>query len=93
MSEFLALHNPNLSSLYIDELVSAYISESAGEDINHDIAFAQMCLETGYLKFGNLVTQDMNNFCGLGAISEKQPGEKFDTMELGVRAHIQHLKA
>jgi hypothetical protein len=35
----------------------------------------------------------MNNFCGLGAISEKQPGEKFDTMELGVRAHIQHLKA
>ena len=33
---------------------------------NSDVAFAQMCLETGFLRFGGLVTMDMNNFCGLG---------------------------
>jgi hypothetical protein len=52
-----------------------------------------MCLETGFLRYGNLVTPDMNNFCGLGAIGPEQNGEHFDTPRTGVRAHIQHLKA
>jgi hypothetical protein len=52
-----------------------------------------MCLETGFLRYGGLVISEMNNFCGLGAIGPGQPGEWFPTVELGVRAHIQHLKA
>ena len=63
------------------------------EHINSDIAFAQMCLETGYLTFGNLVTPDMHNYCGLGAMDAAHPGERFATPQLGVRAHIQHLQA
>jgi hypothetical protein len=78
---------------YIKELALFYIEEAAAEGVNHDIAFAQMCLETGFLHFGGLVTQDMNNFCGLGAIGPGQNGEWFSTPRIGVRAQIQHLKA
>ena len=52
-----------------------------------------MCLETGYLRFGGLVQPDFHNYCGLGAMDAEHPGEKFETEELGVRAHIQHLQA
>ena len=52
-----------------------------------------MCLETGFLRFGGLVTADMNNFCGLGAINAENPGLVFPDEQTGVRAHIQHLKA
>ncbi len=75
---------------YLSEL---YIKESLMEGINSDCAFAQMCLETGYLSFGNLVVPEMHNYCGLGAMDKNHPGEWFSTEELGVRAHIQHLQA
>ena len=74
-------------------LANYYIMECKFEKINSDVAFVQMCLETGFLTFGNLVTQDMNNFCGLGAINSDNPGLKFETEQLGVRAHVQHLHA
>lgn len=70
-----------------------YIEEAAKENINSDCAFAQMCLETGYLGFGNLVVPEMHNYCGLGAMDAEHPGEWFETEQLGVRAHIQHLQA
>ena len=60
--------------------------------INSDIAFVQMCLKQVFA-FGGLVSEDMNNFCGLGAISREEPGLRFPSMEIGVRAHIQHLQA
>ena len=70
-----------------------YIDEAAAESINSDIAFAQMCHETGFLKFGGLVQPEWHNYCGLGAISADQPGCIFETEQLGVRAHIQHIQA
>jgi hypothetical protein len=57
-----------------------------------------MLLETGFLRYGNLVTPDMNNFCGLGATGligpdgEIEKGLVFPDPRTGVRAHIQHLK-
>lgn len=77
----------------VRRLASLYITEAAQEGINSDCAWVQMCLETGFLRFGNLVTPEMNNFCGLGAIDAEHPGERFATEQLGVRAHIQHLHA
>lgn len=70
-----------------------YIQEASEEGINSDVAFAQMCLETGYLRFGNLVQPEFHNYCGLGAMDAEHPGEIFETERLGVRAHIQHLQA
>jgi hypothetical protein len=90
---FLRLNNPEAKPDFVQMLAGTYIEEAADEGVNHDVAFAQMCLETGYLKYGGLVLPEWNNFCGLGAIGPQQPGEVFPDPLTGVRAHIQHLKA
>jgi hypothetical protein len=92
LSAFLQNHNNLLEKTFTDEFALIYREEAAFEGVNHDVAFAQMCLETGFLFFGNLVTPDMNNFCGLGAIDEEHRGESFPDVRTGIRAQIQHLK-
>lgn len=76
----------------VERMAGYYVEESRAEGVNSDVAFAQMCLETGFLRFGGLVTMDMNNFCGLGSIGPGQPGVRFPDERTGVRAHVQHLK-
>jgi hypothetical protein len=93
LSEFLLNNNPDADPIFAEELAALYLEESAIEGINHDIAFAQMCLETGFLRYGGLVKPEMNNFCGLGSLNADHPGESFPSPQIGVRAHIQHLKA
>jgi len=93
MEGFLLRNNPQVDSAYVQVLAQIYIEEAAFEGVNHDIAFSQMCLETGFLRFGGLVQPEWNNFCGLGAIGPEQPGLVFPDPRTGVRAHIQHLKA
>lgn len=93
LTEFIMYMNPELDKQRAMKISSIYIEESEAESINSDIAFAQMCLETGFLSFKGLVKSEMNNFCGLGAIDINNNGIKFETELLGIRAHIQHLKA
>jgi hypothetical protein len=93
LAAFLLSVNPGTEKSFAEDLALFYVEEGAAEGINHDAAFAQMCLETGFLRFGGLVKPEMNNFCGLGSIGPGQPGEAFSTPRIGVRAHIQHLKA
>ena len=93
LADYLLKINADVEEDFIFSLAQYYICESAVEGVNHDVAFAQMCLETGFLKYGNLVTAEMNNFCGLGAIGPEEPGLSFPDVLTGVQAHIQHLKA
>jgi hypothetical protein len=93
MISFLLGANPGADPAYVENLISYYITEAGMEGVNHDIAFAQMCLETNFLRFGGLVSPDMNNFCGLGSTGPGNAGEYFPSPQIGVRAHIQHLKA
>ena len=93
LAAFLLEINTGAEAAYIEELAFIYTDEAAIEGVNHDVAFAQMCLETGFLRFGGLVTPDMNNFCGLGAIGPGQNGVIFPDARTGIRAHMQHLKA
>lgn len=93
LTAFLMYMNPELDQQRVMKISSIYIEESEAESINSDIAFAQMCLETGFLSFKGLVKEDMNNFCGLGAIDINNTGITFENEILGIRAHIQHLKA
>ena len=93
MSSFLLDINPGVDREFVEKLARLYVEEAALEGVNHDIAFAQMSLETGFLRFGNLVTPEMYNFAGLGAIGPGQHGLSFPDPRTGVRAHIQHLKA
>ena len=93
LSDFLLYTNPRAEKGFVENLANLYAEEAAIEGVNHDTAFAQMCLETGFLRFGGLVTPDMYNFCGLGATGPGVPGNRFPDPRTGVRAHIQHLKA
>ena len=99
LAHFLLSNNTKADSDFVRSLAGIYIEEAAVEGVNHDVAFAQMCLETGSLNYGGLVTPDMNNFCGLGSTGVRNPdgkperGNVFPDPRTGVRAHIQHLKA
>jgi hypothetical protein len=93
LARFLGEINPGADRAFVDKLAGYYITEAAAEGVNHDVAFAQMCLETGFLRYGGLVSPEMNNFCGLGSTGPGHPGEVFPEARIGVRAHIQHLKA
>lgn len=76
-----------------EELVKYYYEEAGREGIRPDAAFAQALKETGNFNYGGTVTPDQNNYCGLGTTSATIKGAYFDTAQLGVRAHIQHLLA
>nr|MCR4790855.1 glucosaminidase domain-containing protein [Treponemataceae bacterium] len=89
--DFFMTNNPSADREKVSRLACYYIMECDYEGINSDIAFVQMCLETGFLTFGNLVTVEMNNFCGLGAIDENNRGLSFASEQIGVKAHVQHL--
>lgn len=93
LARFLEENNPGADKTLSARLAAYYVEEAAVEGVNHDVAFAQMCLETGFLRYGGLVSPEMNNFCGLGSTGPGNPGETFPEPRIGVRAHIQHLKA
>ncbi len=84
-------HTEGLSIL--SELPKLYREEGAIEGVNADIAFAQMCVETDFLRFSGLVQANQNNFAGLGGIGDAPEGATFGDIRIGVRAQIQHLKA
>ncbi len=90
---FFLENNPTADRAKVARMAAYYVEEANLEGVNPDVAFMQMCLETGFLRFGGLVTEDMNNFCGLGSIGPGQPGNRFPDERTGVRAHVQHLKA
>ena len=58
-----------------------------------EVAFAQMCLETGYLQYGHDVKIEQFNFAVVGATGNGKEGNTFGKVRLGVEAQIQHLKA
>jgi len=75
------------------DLPTIYREESAIEGVNYDIAFCQMCLETGFLQFDGDVRPEQNNFGGIGAIGNGIRGDSFSDRRIGIRAQVQHLKA
>jgi hypothetical protein len=89
---FLRNNNENALNQFGD-IPKLYREEATLEGVNHDIAFCQMCLETGFLRFGGDIKPQQNNFAGLGGISGGAEAASFSSARIGVRAHIQHLKA
>ncbi|UPA18008.1 glucosaminidase domain-containing protein [Borrelia sp. MN22-0132] len=85
--------NPYLKSEYVKTIAQTYIDEAIIEGINYDIAYAQMLLETGILKFNGIVSKEQHNFSGIGATDNFTKGNSFSNIKEGIRAHIQHLKA
>ena len=69
-----------------------YVEEAKAEGVRADVAFSQAMVETGYLRFGGDVKPDQYNFAGLGATGNGVQGNKFESVRIGIRAQIQHLK-
>lgn len=92
MLMFLKANNESATEPYKD-LPRYYREEALIEGVNHDVAFCQMCLETSYLRFSGSLKPEDNNFGGIGAVSGDSGDISFNDPRIGVRAHIQHLKA
>ncbi len=91
MTAFVRKHNADFDQ----EIAEAYIEVGERYGIRGDIAFCQAILETGWFTFdrGTAVKPSYHNYCGLGVVKLGVTGAKFDTIEEGVTAHIQHLYA
>lgn len=87
--------SPQLPSCTLEELAKIFLEEGKVEGIRGDIAFAQSVKETGYFRYGGIVTPGMNNYAGIGALNGNAAGNaaSFATPREGVRAQVQHLKA
>ena len=92
MRKFLKRHHPKADKKYL-LLPEIYLSEGTKEGVRGDLAFAQALHETNFFKFGGDVLPSQNNFAGIGTTGNGIRGHSFATPQLGVRAHIQHLKA
>lgn len=92
MQVFLKNDNPQ-ALVQFPDIAKLYREEAAIEGVNYDIAFAQMCLETDFLRFGKGVSPAQNNFASLGDADGSPGGASFPSARIGVRAQIQHLKA
>lgn len=68
------------------------VEEAKKEGVRAEVLFAQMMLETGYLKFGGDVDIKQFNFGGLGATGGGVKGNEFPDVRTGIRAQVQHLK-
>lgn len=83
-----------IDSSFVDiEFCERYILEGELEGVRGDIAFFQACFETDHFRFTmNPSCKFGNNFSYLIDPDTEEPLQ-FNSMECGIRAHIQHLKA
>lgn len=94
MVNYIKKRNPETKlNCTVEQLVHLYYVEGEREGIRPDIALCQAIKETGTWGYGGDVIPEQNNYCGLGTTGGGVKGEFFDTPQLGVRAHIQHLLA
>ena len=90
LSAFLEIRNKSLNARF-EAIAADYMRIGEELGIRWDVAYFQMLLETGNLTFTGDVSEEQNNFAGLGATGKKEPGETFPDVATGVKAHLQHL--
>ena len=77
----------------INDFCRILIEEAEVEGVRADVLYAQIMLETNYLRFGGDVSASQCNFGGLGATGGGAAGASFPDVRTGLRASVQHLKA
>ncbi len=90
LTAYLQTRNPRLDQRF-EGVATQYMRHGEALGLRWDIAFFQMILETGALRFGGDVKPSQNNFAGLGASGGGARGESFGDVSTGVKAHLQHL--
>lgn len=93
--------NSSTYGMTLEQFCQLYLEEASAEGVDALVAFSQAIIETGY--FASSKSLNQFNFCGLGATDGGAAGANFNTSEfgattaervrMGIRAHIQHLKA
>lgn len=76
----------------ISDFCKILMEEAAAEGVRAEVVFCQAMKETGWLKFGGDVKAEQCNFAGIGATGGVT-GATFESVRIGLRAQIQHLKA
>jgi hypothetical protein len=84
--------NPVLSSRDIGRLIDIYFDEARLENINRDIAIAQMLYATSFLSNQRTTNRNYGGLSSTPGWNGRFPNRLNDGMTEGVRAHIQHLK-
>ncbi len=82
----------------IEDFSQIIYEEANAEGVRAEVVFAQAMHETGWLQYGGDVSADQCNFSGIGATGNGAPGNSFntygtDSVRMGIRAQVQHLKA
>jgi hypothetical protein len=96
LTAFLRARNGRLDPSF-ERIAIEYMRRGEELGLRWDYTFYQMILETGSLTFrGNGgrrgdVSPSQNNFAGLGATGNGNPGESFPDVPTGVLAHLQHV--
>ncbi|WP_165248602.1 DUF4214 domain-containing protein [Adlercreutzia sp. ZJ141] len=86
------------ASVYVEtpsirDFCQTVYEEAAVEGVRADVVFCQSMHETGWLQFGGDVDVAQRNFAGLGAVGGGAKGASFESVRMGIRAQVQHLKA
>lgn len=90
LMKYLKSNNPSIRSKF-GEIAVHYMRHGERLGLRWDYAFFQMLVETGFLRFNGDVKWTQNNFAGLGATGGGVRGEKFSSVDDGVKAHLEHL--
>lgn len=91
LCRFVRRHNPDFEP----EIAETFVRLGKVYGIRGDVALCQAIIETGWFKFadGTAVRPEQHNYCGLGVTQRGVTGHAFESVEAGVRAHLQHLYA
>lgn len=82
----------------IEDFCKILLEEAQAEGVRAEVVFSQAMKETGWLQFGGQVKPDQCNFAGIGAVDGGAAGADFssngsNSVRIGLRAQVQHLKA
>jgi murein DD-endopeptidase MepM/ murein hydrolase activator NlpD len=82
--------DPPRLGVTVDELVELYYQEGRDEGVRPEIALAQAVVETGHFTSSDTA---INNYAGIGHPDGAGSGGEFPSPSVGVRAHVQLLRA
>ena len=93
MAAHLLSKNPN-PKIKMDPVAFCrlFLYMAALEGVRGDLLFAQSCKETGYFNFNGTVTEDQNNYAGIGTTDATTKGAYFPDEATGILAQAQHAK-
>ena len=93
---FARSHNKAFPAI-LKDIANSYQRQGESLRVRWDFAFYQMLVVTNFLTYVEPWGQRMdlspeqNNFAGLGTTGNGVKGENFQSMDIGVQAHLEHL--